>query len=98
MIVPRQFLLCDDELHAEVVDGTIMSELAELDGNKGSRWSGVYTNGTQYGVLWANPASALFGVPITDDPENGDPSVVIATEVESTPWTEVVPEPVEEVL
>lgn len=98
MIAYRQFLLCDDELHAEVVDTVIMSRLVESDGNRGTRWSGVYTNGTQYGVLWANPASALFGVPITDDPVDGDPSVVLATESEAGEWTEVVPEPVEEVL
>ena len=69
------FLLCDSPEHAEVVDQLIMERLRDVDGNKGAQWSGVYTDGTRYGVLWASPASELFG-----NPEE-DPSLQLATEV-----------------
>lgn len=74
------YLLCDSPEHADVVDQFIMERLRDIDGSKGSQWSGVYTNGTSFGVLWAAPASSLFGVPIAEDPENGDPSVVVEEE------------------
>lgn len=77
----NSYLICEDECHAEFIDHLIMARLADIDGSKGSQWSGVYTNGASYGVLWASPASALFGVPITEDPIDGDPSVVIESEI-----------------
>lgn len=76
----KTFLLCDDEVHADFIDKFIMDELREIDGAHGTSWSGIYTDGERYGVLWEAPASSLFGLSITDDPENGDPSVVLATE------------------
>ena len=92
---PRQFLLCVSPEHAEFIDNLIMARLADVDGSKGSRWSGVHTNGAAYGVLWASPASSLFGVPITDDPTNGDKDLVIETEEIDkdgvSNWREYVP-------
>lgn len=86
----RQFLVTDTPEHSEMLDQFIMEHLRETDGSTGSSWSGVYTDGTQYGVLWAAPASALFG-----DPKD-DPSVVVIEETEDLPWIRFVP-PVEEV-
>lgn len=71
----KTFLLCDSPEHAEIVDQLIMERLRDVDGNKGSQWSGVYTDGARYGVLWASPANELFGVP------DEDPSLQLATEV-----------------
>jgi hypothetical protein len=97
MSTPQQFLLCLDELHAEVVDAWIMESLRDRDNSRASRWSGVYTDGTRYGVLWAAPASDLFGDPFDPATGQGDPALVIATEVLAadglSDWAEVVPEP-----
>lgn len=85
----RQFLLCDDAIHADVVDQLIAERLRDIDGSKCSGWSGIYTDGARFGVLWANPASALFGTP------EEDPSIVLATEVIGldgvSDWTDYVP-------
>ena len=75
MSTARQFLLCDSPEHADVVDHFIMERLRDVDGSQGASWSGIFTDGTRFGVLWANPASALFGA------VGEDPSVVIADEV-----------------
>ena len=63
----KTFLLCDSAEHADVVDQFIMESLRDRDNAQGSSWSEVYTNGTLFGVLWASPASELFGNP-EDDP------------------------------
>jgi hypothetical protein len=96
---PRTFLLADDALHGLVVDQLIAERLRDVDGSKCSHWSGVYSDGERFGVLWAAPASSLFGVPITDDPENGDPSLVLAVETfdaeDVSEWQEVEETPAE---
>jgi hypothetical protein len=83
----RTFLICLDELHAEAVDQFIAARLHDVDGSKCSAWSGVFTDGTRYGVLWASPVSDLFGLP-EDFPE-----LVLADEAVENEWSEVVPEP-----
>lgn len=98
---PQQFLLCADELHAEVVDAWIMESLRDKDGSRAARWSGVYTDGTRCGVVWAAPASDLFGVPLDAVTGDGDPAIVVAEETFTadaegkmvSDWREVVPEP-----
>lgn len=60
MSTPLQFLICADELHSQVVDGLICEYLRDVDGNKGSRWSGVYTAGGRFGVVWDSLVAALF--------------------------------------
>jgi hypothetical protein len=75
MSPPRQFLLCDDEIHAAVVDQFIAEKLRIDEGSLCSSWSGVWTDGVRFGVVWANPASALFGA------SESDPAIVIADEV-----------------
>lgn len=64
----RTFLVCENEGHAEVVDEVIAARLRDTDGTVCNGWSGVYSDGTRYGVLWASPVSELFGVP-EDFPE-----------------------------
>ena len=76
----RTFLLVDDPDHGEVVDQWICMSLRDRDGNLGSCWSGIYTDGTRYGVVWAVPASDLFGQPVTEENPDGNPLLVIATE------------------
>ena len=64
----KTYLICLDEIHAEVVDQFIAARLREVDGSKCSSWSGVFTDGARYAVLWGSPVSDLFGLP-EDFPE-----------------------------
>lgn len=64
----RTILLCVDDVHAEVVDGFVWEAVKEKDGANGSGWSGVWTDGKRYGIIWASPVSDIFGVP-EDFPE-----------------------------
>jgi hypothetical protein len=80
-----QFLVAVSFEHAELLDGLVFARLADVDNNKGSRWSGVYTNGTLFGIVWAPEVAALF-----------DPSeVTIATAIPDPDggwdWYEVPP-------
>lgn len=77
----RSFLLADSAEHADFLDHFIMDELRAKDGANGSSWSGVFTDGIRYGILWDTPASSLFGQPVTPDNPNGDPSVVVVSEI-----------------
>lgn len=61
------YLICQDAEHAKVVDELVMCHLRDADGSKGSQWSGVLTDGEQFGVLWGDAVAALFGTP-ADDP------------------------------
>lgn len=81
----RTFLVCQDELHAELVDQLVFARLQDEEGAFGACWSGVYTDGTRYGILWAAPVSSLFGVP-EDFPE------LVLVEDAAEEWTLVVPE------
>lgn len=71
----KTFLICDDELHAEVVDQLVAQSLREAYGTTCTAWSGVYTDGTRFGILWAAPASDVYGLP-----EEGE-SLLLAEEV-----------------
>ena len=64
----KTILVCADELHAEVVDQLVACRLRDECGTICTGWSGVYTDGEQFGILWASPVSELFGVP-EDFPE-----------------------------
>lgn len=75
-----QFLLCEDADHAAAVDQMIMDRLRERDGARGSSWSGVfvdYGTPTHYAVLWAAPASELFGQPFNAETQEGDPAIIV---------------------
>jgi hypothetical protein len=65
---PRQFLRCVDSGHAAVVDQLVFARLQDVYGTGGTCWSGTWGNGTDVGILWANPVSDLFGLP-EDFPE-----------------------------
>lgn len=82
----KTFLVCQDELHAELVDQLVFARLQDEEGAFGANWSGVWTDGTRYGILWAAPVSTLFGVP-EDFPE------LVLVEDADDSWTLFVPEP-----
>lgn len=63
----RQYLICTDADHAAAVDLVVMDYLREVDNARGSSWSGVYTDGDRYAILWGEPVAAVFGDP-ADDP------------------------------
>lgn len=81
----RTFLVCQDELHGELVDQLIAEKLRDEQGTICSGWSGVWTDGVRHGVLWGSPVSDLFGVP------DIDPSLVLVEETEDAPWSMVEP-------
>lgn len=66
------YLVCENALHAKFVDELIMCRLRDVDDSKGSQWSGVFTDGERFGVLWDAPVEALFGS------SEEDPSIVLA--------------------
>ena len=68
MSASRTFLVCDSAEHAEFVDQLVFARLQDEEGAFGANWSGVWTDGTRYGILWAAPVSVLFGQP-EDFPE-----------------------------
>ncbi len=63
----QQYLVCESYEHADLVDHLVMAKLRDEDGNLGSSWSGVFTDGVRYGILWAAPVSSLFGA-LEDNP------------------------------
>ncbi len=81
-----KYLICEDALHAKVVDELVMCSLRDANGSKGSQWSGVLTDGEQFAVLWDEPVVALFGQP------EDDPAMVI---VDGEGWEPYTPQPVE---
>lgn len=92
MSAMKTILLCDSPEHASLVDQLVFARLQDEEGAWGNGWSGVLTDGTSYGILWASPVSDLFGVP-EDFPE-----LMLVEETEAAPWTQYVPDPVEESL
>lgn len=91
----RQFIIVESPEHGEVVDGLIADRIREVDGTVCNQWSGVWTDGVQFGVLWGAPASDVFGFPPSAQNPNGDPSLVIV-EDKNDAW-EPVPAPEPEV-
>lgn len=81
----KTILVCDSAEHAELVDKLVFTRLQEAEGAQGNGWSGVLTDGEQYGILWAAPVSELFGKP-EDFPE-----LVLVQETEESPWITYVP-------
>jgi hypothetical protein len=81
----RQILLRESPEHADLVDQLIFARLQDVDGSHGNGWSGVLTDGTRYGVLWASPVSDLFGLP-EDFPE-----LQLVEESPDSPWIALTP-------
>lgn len=86
----RTILLCESADHAIVVDKLVFARLQEEEQAVGNGWSGVLTDGSRFGVLWASPVSDLMGLP-EDFPE-----LELVEETEQAPWTTFVPPPEEE--
>lgn len=99
MSTPTKYLICSDEEHALVTDATICAYLQDVDGSKGSRWSGVSQkdDGT-FAVIWEPAIAKLFGEP-KDNPELVIESAVLTTKTVDgkqalvSNWTEVKEEP-----
>lgn len=83
----RTFLICDSAEHADLVDQLVFARLQDVDGAQGNSWSGVWTDGERFGILWASPVSDLFGVP-EDFPE-----LALVEETAESPWTSYEPSP-----
>lgn len=81
----RTILICESPEHAELVDKLVFARLQDEEMAVGNGWSGVLTDGTRYGILWAAPVSTLFGVP-EDFPE-----LVLVDEMEPGEWETYVP-------
>ncbi len=64
----KTYLKCVDAVHADFVDQFVAEHLRMERGTHCNAWSGVYTDGESYGILWAAPVSDIFGVP-EDFPE-----------------------------
>jgi hypothetical protein len=64
----RAFLLATDELQAEMLDQVVFDVQQENGPTGGGGWSGVWTDGTRYGILWGAPVAEAFGSP-EDNPE-----------------------------
>jgi hypothetical protein len=87
----RQFLICEDATHAEVVDQLIFAKLQDEIGAQGTCWSGIWSDGTNFGVYWGSPVSDLFGLP-EEFPELVITDEVIDKEGNSN-WYLVIPAP-----
>lgn len=58
-----KYLVCEDEAHAAAVDALVFEHLRETEGAGGSGWSGVFTDGARFGILWDSPVAAFLGKP-----------------------------------
>jgi hypothetical protein len=85
----RSFLVADSENHAEILDQLVFLALQENGPTGGGGWSGVWTDGERFGILWEAPVSDLFGVP-EDFPE------LVLVEDVNEEWTFAMPEPIAE--
>lgn len=82
----RTFLVAADENHAEVLDAIVFAKLQDEEGAQGVGWSGVWTDGQRFGILWEAPVSDLFGLP-EDFPE------LVLVEDVNEEWTFALSEP-----
>lgn len=80
----RIYLVASDELHAETLDAIVFSTLEDKSGTRGIEWSGVWTDGGRFGILWDSPAHAVFG-----DPEENS-ELILVEEDDAEPWTKVI--------
>jgi hypothetical protein len=56
-----KILVCDDYDHALAVDWAILDWQKDAMGARGGNWSGVFTNGTQFGVVWDDCLGEFVG-------------------------------------
>lgn len=59
--MPRRFLLCPSHEDAAARDAEACAYFREHDGNRGSQWSGVYTDGTRFGIEWDDQLERVLG-------------------------------------
>lgn len=75
-------LICDSELHAEVVDALVAGYIRDKDGNPCGAWSGIYTDGDRCGILWDGICSEVLG----------DPDTLPLVEAADGEWSVMLPE------
>lgn len=73
---------------AAQADAKVAQYLRDKEGSKCSQWSGVYTDGKVYGILYD---AAVEAAGVTGDPET-NPALVITSEGEWVPYTPPAPE------
>ena len=104
---PRQYSICQSPEHATIVDQLVFAMQQDTQGAIGGGWSGVYVKpgllSDTYGVLWGAPVSTLFGYPPSEEHPDGDPLMVLETEVldaeGNSNWGPLPPpEPTEETI
>ena len=103
-MTPAKYLLCTDAEQAAILDALICEHIREVDGNKGSSWSGLNEkdDGT-VALVWEPCLIPFLGDP-AKEPELVIESAVLSTKtVEGKPqlvsnWKEVLPvaEPVKD--
>lgn len=71
-----KILICGTLDQALARDVQICASLRSEDGNKGSRWSGAYTDGSRFGIIWASEVAAVVG-----DPDQ-DSSIIVVDDIE----------------
>jgi len=82
----KTLLLCQDELHAEVVNALVLESLRD-NGVVAGAWSDIYTDGERFGIIWVAPVSDIFGSP--EDVQSG----LVVVEDADDSWEVVLPEP-----
>lgn len=88
----RRFLLCASAEAAATRDAEACAFFRAHDGNRGSQWSGVYTDGTRYGIEWDEQLERVFGAA-----ENLPIATAITAEDGTLNWQPLPPPaPVEE--
>ena len=89
----RAFLTFPDPASADQADAAVQDYLRVRFSNKGSRWSGTFTNGTLYGILWASEVSAALSLVAPDPTLKVQPKNVanLVTEDADKPWADYVP-------
>lgn len=56
-----KILVCGTLSQALARDAEVCESLRAEDGNLGSRWSGAYTDGSRFGIVWAPEVAAVVG-------------------------------------
>lgn len=56
----RTFVLADSPEAALELDHRVFAYIEQEQGVAGNGWSGVYTDGTRFGILWGEPVEQVL--------------------------------------
>jgi hypothetical protein len=82
----NQYLILPTYAEAAALDQQVMQHLRATQNANGSSWSGVFSDGTQFAILWDEPVAAVTGG------TESNPALVITSEGEWVPYTPPAPE------